>query len=332
MVQVYRKYYLRAVNPVLGCITIMLWIPSQLLGCIPDSYRTIFKARHVNHVRYCHDLDKASQGDCYRGQQLFFNKGLSADSRVSCSDCHKPQLGFGSGSAMARARQSDVIGPRVRPLLDISRKNSLLFWNGRASSLESAVFWPLYNKLELGATSESLSPFGGAQAVAVAIASFLTTLQSSTAPWDRYLQGQCEELSEQEKLGFQQFVDYNCHKCHYGAELNSPQPQQLLYTNLPHRLFSLNEAIYSSDWPLHGPYQKAISLKSIPQPLRNLSNHTYLGRFSPFQKIQPYLRYHMSQLKILHTEQDLTPLTTFLMQSLQSEVTSYANGTTLHQH
>ena len=78
------------------------------------------------------------------GRALFYDKRLSSDNSVSCSTCHNPLLGFTDG-----AMHSTGVGGKTGKRNAISLLNAayapLLFWDGRAPSLEAQVGsrWPI---------------------------------------------------------------------------------------------------------------------------------------------------------------------------------------------
>src|SRR5947209_12032518 len=63
------------------------------------------------------------------GRQLFFDPILSADQRVACASCHRPENGFASGPDGARG----IGGQRLRrraPTLFNRAYGTAFFWDG----------------------------------------------------------------------------------------------------------------------------------------------------------------------------------------------------------
>ncbi|MCB9922887.1 MAG: c-type cytochrome [Planctomycetaceae bacterium] len=88
------------------------------------------------------------------GRQLYFDKRLSADSTVSCADCHHPDEGY------ARHTQFGVgiggqEGGRNSPVSFNRILSGAQFWDGRAASLEEQAVGPIANPIEMGNTHEA---------------------------------------------------------------------------------------------------------------------------------------------------------------------------------
>jgi cytochrome c peroxidase len=167
------------------------------------------------------------------GEQLFFDKRLSADGTVSCATCHDPRLAFADGRRLAEGISSKR-GTRNTPSLLNSMFNTGQFWDGRTQSLEEQAKMPLINPDEMGAQthdqiaarvgatpgySDSFKQaFGGAvtiDAIAKAIAAYERTLVSGNSPLDRYTAGDLKALSESARNGMILFRSKaRCSVCH----------------------------------------------------------------------------------------------------------------------
>ena len=81
------------------------------------------------------------------GRQIFFDKRFSANGKISCATCHKPELAFTDGLARARA-----IGKTKRstPSIVGTAYSPWLFWDGRSDSQWSQALGPLENAKEHG--------------------------------------------------------------------------------------------------------------------------------------------------------------------------------------
>jgi cytochrome c peroxidase len=81
------------------------------------------------------------------GHRLFFDTRFSANGRVSCATCHKPELGFQDGTGLGvglgttRRRTMSVVGAAYAPWL---------FWDGRKDSLWAQALGPLEEPAEHG--------------------------------------------------------------------------------------------------------------------------------------------------------------------------------------
>jgi cytochrome c peroxidase len=83
------------------------------------------------------------------GHRLFFDRGFSANGRVSCSSCHMPKRGFQDGRP--RGRGLGTTPRRTMPLASVAYAR-WLFWDGRRDSLWAQALTPLENRLEHGIT------------------------------------------------------------------------------------------------------------------------------------------------------------------------------------
>lgn len=167
------------------------------------------------------------------GRQLFFDKRLSANSSVSCATCHNPKFAFSDGQKTA-VGIGGRRGARNTPTVLNAMFNSSMFWDGRADSLEAQARQPLVNTDELGNSSpeeviERLAGiaeyreqfpkvFGGSvtiDSLAKALAAYERTLVSGDSPFDRFLEGDRNALSESAQRGFNLFrTRARCAVCH----------------------------------------------------------------------------------------------------------------------
>jgi cytochrome c peroxidase len=83
------------------------------------------------------------------GHELFFDRGLSANGRVSCSSCHMPERGFQDGRPFGTG-----IGETTRRTMPLAGAAYArwLFWDGRRDSLWAQALTPLESGAEHGIT------------------------------------------------------------------------------------------------------------------------------------------------------------------------------------
>jgi cytochrome c peroxidase len=155
------------------------------------------------------------------GRKLFFDARLSRDHSVSCSTCHNPKLAFTDDrlvSVGVDGRRGDRRVPRI---LNRGYGKSF-FWDGRAATLEEQVLQPIQNPNEMGLTlNEAAHRTGLAiSEIQQALASYVRTILAGDSPYDRYLQGEREALTEQQRLGLRLFRGKaGCAVCHVGPNL-----------------------------------------------------------------------------------------------------------------
>ena len=82
------------------------------------------------------------------GRKLFFDKRLSADNSLACSDCHQPRRAFSDGRRVAVGVKKQS-GNRNTPAIINRAYGRSFFWDGRSPSLEEQVLQPIQNPKEM---------------------------------------------------------------------------------------------------------------------------------------------------------------------------------------
>jgi cytochrome c peroxidase len=172
------------------------------------------------------------------GEQLFFDRLLSADRTVACASCHRPAHGFADTMPVSRGVHGRTPARNTPSLLNRAYGRHF-FWDGRAASLEETVLQPVENPRELGLPIPHMlmrlqSDAGyraafaaafGAEAgdviternVARALASYVRVLRSGNAAFDRFMTGDRAALSEEAQQGLRLFAGKaDCAVCHPG--------------------------------------------------------------------------------------------------------------------
>lgn len=171
------------------------------------------------------------------GKKLFKDVRLSADGKVNCAGCHKPDRAFTDGLVVAKGIKNQL-GTRNTPtLLNVAYLTSQ-FWDGRRESLEEQARDPFVNTLEHGflkhtdvvekvrSDQEYVQAFKkifGIESskitiehIANVLANFQRTLVAGDSPFDRYyFSKNAEALSPQAIRGFDIFRGRaKCQTCH----------------------------------------------------------------------------------------------------------------------
>jgi cytochrome c peroxidase len=169
------------------------------------------------------------------GQTLFFDPRLSGSNRISCATCHNPLLGWGDGLPKGRGEDMRELPRRTPTILNLAW-SKLLFWDGRAKSLEEQALVPIAMDIEmhqdlnvlagkLGAIPGYAQQFDlvfpgegvSSETVAKALATYERAIVSGTAPFDRWVSGDESAIPEAAKRGFALFNGKaNCASCHVG--------------------------------------------------------------------------------------------------------------------
>ncbi len=194
------------------------------------------------------------------GRMLFYDSTLSLNKQVSCGTCHKQEYAFGDNLRLS----TNVHGPTKRNASTLVNLgvNSVFFWDGRQSTIETAVddafmneqspdlistftyldTTPIYRYLFRKAFGR---PIDSAHLVTEdkivkAIAQFIRTLRSEGSKYDRYNKGEAGgALTASEMNGRAIFFDAlkgDCVHCHMDApyltlaNINQPMRNNALDT------------------------------------------------------------------------------------------------------
>lgn len=181
------------------------------------------------------------------GRLLFFDSVLSGDGRTSCAHCHHPDLGYADGRRLSMGAGGKGVGPARQGGVHLARSApslwnvgflGRLFWDGRASSLQSQAAGPLFDPKEMANSPDrvlaALSAVPAyrklfAQAyrrdtsgaitldeVTNALAAFQSSLVSINSRFDRYAHGDESSMSASETRGWNVFRSFvgRCAQCH----------------------------------------------------------------------------------------------------------------------
>jgi len=179
------------------------------------------------------------------GKKLFHETLLSGDNSLSCASCHDLNH-FGGAedkpfSTGIKGRQGVMNAPTVVN----SRFNFAQFWDGRAENLSEQAAGPVSDPDEMGANWDevlvrlrnqadyaaafnAIYTDGITQAnVTDAIESYEYTLNAVNAPFDQYLRGDENAITDQQKRGYVLFKDYGCVACHQGVNVGGNMFQRI---------------------------------------------------------------------------------------------------------
>jgi len=171
------------------------------------------------------------------GRRIFFDPSFSADGKISCGTCHKPELAFADTVAINRGAH-DSSNFRNSPSLINIAYHPYLDMDGGVPSLELQVLVPFdgptemnsnhlkaaeimnknkdYVELSLKAYNRKPDPF----VIVRALGAFQRALISSGSRYDLYMQsGRKKGLNQLEIQGMNLFFSdkTNCSSCHEGV-------------------------------------------------------------------------------------------------------------------
>ena len=175
------------------------------------------------------------------GRRLFFERRLSRTKKLACAGCHNPKRGFTDRRDVSVGVFGRK-GSRNIPTLVNRGYGKSFFWDGRTTTLEEQVLKPIEDPKEMDMTlgevvarlkkkrryrEEFQEAFGreiNPADLARALASYLRTISSGDSPFDRYIYGDREALSEQARQGLRIFRGKgNCTACHLGPTFTDEQ-------------------------------------------------------------------------------------------------------------
>ncbi|MGB5944351.1 MAG: cytochrome c peroxidase [Leeuwenhoekiella sp.] len=185
------------------------------------------------------------------GKILFFDPRLSVSGQIACASCHNPELAWTDNSTRSFGHDRQT-GPRNSMTILNAGFAHQLFWDGRASSLEDQARFPIGDPIEMNeklniavdkiAEIDGYKPLFAAafgsdsvslEKIQYAIATFERTVKSYTTPFDKFVEGDADRLSDQEVLGLHLFRTkarcINCHNTPYFSDNRFHNDGQTLF-------------------------------------------------------------------------------------------------------
>src|SRR5262245_8980490 len=91
------------------------------------------------------------------GKRLFADNALSSTGTIACASCHDPKLPFSDGEPTGKGVTGNRLARHTLTLWNVAF-SPLLFWDGRAKSLEDQVRFPVQHPDEMGSTLDDAAP------------------------------------------------------------------------------------------------------------------------------------------------------------------------------
>lgn len=172
------------------------------------------------------------------GRSLFFDARLSGNGAVTCATCHNPRLGGADGTTVST-------GPDGVPhLFNTPSLFNITFaarfgWRGQETTLEDAIAksisaemggdWAtITTTLSTDPTLADAFPDGVTRrGIVDALAAYLRALTTPGAPFDRWLAGEANALTDQQKRGYALFKSHGCAACHQGRAAGGTMFQRM---------------------------------------------------------------------------------------------------------
>lgn len=174
------------------------------------------------------------------GRHLFYDKRLSGNGTQSCASCHDQKKAFTDGRATSLGSTGQSTPRGSMSLANVAYLNVFTWGNPVMDTLERQTLVPMFGAepVELGLVDEAsfvaaiaddsyyqqafAEAYPDAQTkitlknAVYAITSFERTLMSGNSPYDRWLVGDKDAISESAKRGFKLFNGhpFECYHCH----------------------------------------------------------------------------------------------------------------------
>ena len=179
------------------------------------------------------------------GKKLYFDPRLSKSGFISCNSCHNLSMG-GTDNLKTSIGHNWQEGPINAPTVLNSSLNVAQFWDGRAADLKEQAGGPIANPGEMAASHtlaigvldsipeyvvEFKQVFGTDKItideVTQAIAEFEKTLVTPNSRFDRWLLGENDAITAQEREGYELFKTSGCVACHNGEAVGGNSFQKM---------------------------------------------------------------------------------------------------------
>lgn len=269
--------------------------------------------------------NKITKNKIELGKKLFFDPRLSKSNLISCNTCHN--LGMGGVDGVSAAI-GDNWHPNPLHLHSPTVYNAVFltyqFWDGRSPDLADQAKGPMTAPFEMASNPNEIAQkiksikgykelFAKAYGkktpitfdlIAQTIAIFEKTLITPSR-FDKFLQGDLDALSLQEKKGLDIFIDKRCTSCHHGIAIGGKM-----------RYFVMKNFTYKDVGAFHGNDNKLVRVPT----LRNISKTApYFHNGTVWSLKDAVLEMARVQLKLTISDDEAKSIVDFL-HSLDGEM------------
>jgi cytochrome c peroxidase len=181
------------------------------------------------------------------GRMLFYEPRLSKSQQISCNSCHALDK-FGVDGQPTSDGHKGQLGDRNSPTVYHAAGHFVQFWDGRAADVEEQAKGPIMNPVEMAMPAEkevvgtlkSMPEYAELfkkafpedkdpvtyDNMAKSIGAFERKLVTPSR-WDKFLRGDQAALTNEEKAGFNAYIDAGCQACHAGTYIGGNLYQKL---------------------------------------------------------------------------------------------------------
>lgn len=258
---------------------------------------------------YFEDLSLLDNDKATLGRVLFYDKALSINNSVSCASCHSQTHAFSdvvplSKGFAEKATERNSMG--ISNLID--ERNIGYFWDARETKIESMVFAPIANHIEMGFdridfVSKKVSnlpyyanliqkAYGTTEVteerLRESLAQFLFSIVSQNSKFDEGMYKGFTNFSESELRGKKLFTDNACGSCHQIAAGFSNSYGSIKFANI-------GLDLVDKDPGIEGQYK-------IPR-LKNIAltaPYMHDGRFKTLEDVLDHYSHNIQNNQKLH--------------------------------
>jgi cytochrome c peroxidase len=214
---------------------------------VEDSTLTIARNFFKQLPAVAENIDnKVTPAKVQLGKVLYYDSRLSRTGNNSCNSCHNLETN-GVDNKVTSTGDAGKKGLRNSPTVFNAALNNMQFWDGRAKDVEEQAGMLILNHTEMaiphkGFLIERLNGIkfykdmfktafpGEAKPITYgnlqkAIAAFERTLLTPSR-FDKYMQGDVNAITPEEKEGLRFFVTSGCVGCHYGVGIGGGTMQR----------------------------------------------------------------------------------------------------------
>ena len=213
-----------------------LLVTSIIMGANTASADDTYKALYERPTDIPFPEDNPySESKADLGKKLFFDPRLSRENNLTCGSCHNPSFAWEDSQPTSVGTPMSRLGRHTPTVLNLAW-GEIFFWDGRAETLEEQALGPIQAGGEMAQDLplllEELKAVPGyvelfeeafpgegitADNIGKAIATYERTIVSADAPFDLWIKGEENAISDAAKRGFTLFnTKARCSNCHDG--------------------------------------------------------------------------------------------------------------------
>ncbi|PSL48929.1 cytochrome c peroxidase [Chitinophaga niastensis] len=228
---------------------------SDSYGPVKASAGSVFDKDAFTPDFYTSDVEEHSSKEKeLLGRYLFFDPALSGNGKRACASCHQPGKAFADSFMKSPAINGRSVIHRNTVTMLNAALQPALFYDGRVTYLEDQITDVLSNADEMhGSIAKSIVMLRNSKAymelfskafpqsrdpltpyhLQNVIASYIRSLISLNAPFDRYMRGDHTQMNSEEVNGFNLYMGKaKCGTCHFAPLFNGALPPNFTKTEV----------------------------------------------------------------------------------------------------